>query len=60
MMYRVIKAFRDARDEGHLYEIGDVYPREGYTSSARRTSALAGEKNKLGTPVIEKIAVEEE
>ncbi|GAB5870223.1 hypothetical protein JMUB7539_27190 [Staphylococcus aureus] len=28
-MYKVIERFEDAQDNGHEYQVGDIYPRDG-------------------------------
>ena len=53
MMYEVIKKFPDLQDGNHVYNVGDVYPREGYTPSEERIAELASDKNKQGVPLIE-------
>lgn len=50
---QVIKKFTDLQDNNHVYNVGDVYPREGYTPSEERIAELASDKNKQGTPLIE-------
>lgn len=52
-MCKVIKKFTDLQDGNHVYNVGDVYPREGYTPSEERITELASDKNKQGTPLIE-------
>lgn len=52
MNYEVIKTFSDRDDEGHSNELGTAYPREGYTPSEERCQLLAGNENRMGTPVI--------
>lgn len=52
-MCKVIKKFTDLQDGNHVYNVGDTYPREGYTPSEERIAELAGDKNKQGTPLIE-------
>lgn len=54
-MYRVIKRFRDVRDNRHEYNVGDEYPRDGKTVSKARIAELSGSKNKQGVPLIEKV-----
>lgn len=49
----VIKRFTDLQDGNHVYNVGDVYPREGYTPSEERIAELASDKNRQGTPLIE-------
>lgn len=52
-MCKVIKKFTDLQDGNHVYNVGDVYPREGYTPSEERIAELASDKNRQGTPLIE-------
>ncbi len=49
----VIKKFTDLQDGNHVYNVGDVYPREGYTPSEERIAELASDKNRQGVPLIE-------
>lgn len=52
-MCKVIKKFTDLQDGNHVYNVGDVYPREGYTPSEKRIAELASDKNRQGVPLIE-------
>ena len=52
-MCKVIKKFTDLQDGNHVYNVGDTYPREGYTPSEERIAELASDKNKQGVPLIE-------
>lgn len=54
-MYTVIHDFLDLQDNNHLYKVGDMYPREGGTTSLERETELLGDKNKIGQPLIEEI-----
>lgn len=62
-MYKVIKPFGDLQDakqtkDGtfyYTYDIGDEYPRQGYTPSPERVEELSGSDNKQGTPLIEEV-----
>ena len=56
-MYRVIKCFTDITD-GHKYDIGDVFPREGVVVDEARIAKLASAKNRQRTPLIEEVEVE--
>lgn len=51
-MYRVIQAFFDLKDNNYSYRVGDVYPRAGFTPSAKRIEELSGTKNRQKTPLI--------
>ena len=54
-MYRVIKAFVDLQDNNHKYDVGDIYPRNKKKVSASRIKELATDKNRRGSPLIEKV-----
>lgn len=51
-MYVAIKRFVDLTDDDHIYNAGDVYPRDGFEPSRERIIELATSKNKLETPLI--------
>lgn len=59
-MYKVIKFFHDLEDKQetksgpvyHAYNVGDVYPREGFKPSDGRIEELSGNENKRGEPLI--------
>lgn len=53
-MYKVLVYFVDMQDNNHPYHPGDVYPRDGLKPSKKRIAELAGDKNKLGVPLIKK------
>ena len=55
-MYKVIKKFRDMQDGLHAYSVGDTFPHDGVEVGAERIAELASDKNRLGVPLIEKIA----
>ena len=59
MKYTVLSEFADLQDEKHVYGIGDVYPREGYTPTAERVDELCTGKNLLHKPLIQKVEVQE-
>lgn len=43
-------------DKNHIYEVGDAFPREGMEVSEERIKILVSKKNKIGEPLIKKIA----
>jgi hypothetical protein len=59
-MFKVIKSFADAQDNGHIYNVGDTFPRPGMkvdddrikwlssTSKERMTAYIAEEAPKRG------------
>ena len=55
MSYKVIHYFTDLQDFNHPYNVGDVFPRIGLNVTDARLSELAGNRNKQGKPLIEKI-----
>lgn len=55
MGYKVIRDFSDLEDNSFLYRVGDDYPHGGYIPSKERIAELSGCKNKIGTPLIEKV-----
>lgn len=54
-MYKVIIQFADLQDGGHLYNVGDAFPRQGLKVSETRLAELSGEKNLRHIALIEKI-----
>lgn len=55
-MYRVIKAFRDLKDNNHVYSVWDTFPHNGVEVDAERIAELSSDKNRMGVPLIEEIA----
>lgn len=58
-MYVTIAYFTDLQDEGHPYQVGDIYPRKGLRPSPERFAELSGCANRRGLPLIEEVKVEE-
>lgn len=54
MEYKVKVSFLDLEDDGHQYQVGDIYPRAGQKPSDKRIKDLSSSSNKLHRPVIEK------
>ena len=50
--YRVIHKFKDLKDNGYIYNVGDTYPRHDVTVSKERLNELKTSKNKIGVPLI--------
>ncbi len=57
-MYRVIKYFRDLKDNNHAYHVGDEYPHGGMAVSENRLLELSTDKNRRHVPLIAKVEVE--
>ena len=53
-MYKVINRFADLQDKNHIYEPGDVFPREGLEVTEERLAELSGFHNKQNKPLIAK------
>lgn len=51
-MFKVVVAFADLQDGGHIYNVGDEYPRTGVTVSEERLEELASDRNKRGVALI--------
>lgn len=50
--YRVIHSFKDLQDNGYIYKVGDIYPRQGVIVSKERFEELKTNKNKISVPLI--------
>ncbi|MDU7042262.1 MAG: Rho termination factor N-terminal domain-containing protein [Actinomyces sp.] len=55
MLYKVITRFKDADDDNYLYEVGDLYPREGYYPTDKRIDELSTTNNRRNVVGIELI-----
>lgn len=52
MRYKVIVRFIDLKDNNHVYNVGDDYPRVGKDVSEVRINELKSSNNKRGIPLI--------
>lgn len=55
-MYKVICRFADKEDENYIYEVGDVYPRDGKKVTEERIAVLASANNSAQKVLIEEVA----
>lgn len=55
MGYKVVREFKEMKHEGHVYEVGDSYPKEGEKASKARLEELSTTKNKYKKVYIEEI-----
>lgn len=55
MAYKAIEPFKDLKDDGYFYKVGDRFPRKGKRVAPARYAELAGSDNKRGRPVIKKV-----
>lgn len=53
--YVVVRPFVDLQDSHYRYNVGDVYPRGGYTPDGARVEELSGANNKIGAAVIKQV-----
>lgn len=54
-MYKAIEHFKDLKDSNYVYNVGDIYPRQGHIPSASRIAELLSTKNKRGRAVIAEV-----
>lgn len=52
MAYKVIKTFKETKHDGRIYNIGDVYPADGFKLTKTRADELVSNKNKYKTPFL--------
>ena len=57
-MYQVVITFKDLQDDGHVYKVGDVFPREGHEVSDERITELSSTDNKRGVVLIKEVKKE--
>ena len=60
MGYKVTIQFTDLQDGGHLYNVGDAFPRQGHKVSEARIAELSGENNLRHLPLIKKVEDKED
>ena len=59
MMYETIVEFKDIKDEGYRYRVGESYPRTGFYVSPERLNELSTPNNRRHIAVIREVAVRE-
>jgi hypothetical protein len=55
MAYQVVKRFKDVKHDGHIYEVGDTYPKKGEKAKKARLEELSTDKNKYDQVFIEEV-----
>lgn len=55
MEFKVVNHFTDLKDNRHKYQVGDIYPREGYKPTLARIKQLMSGNNKLKKSLIKPI-----
>jgi hypothetical protein len=61
MVYKVIEKFKDLKDNDHIYEVNDIYPRKDIKLEdipQKRIKELTTTKNKISKILIEEIEEE--
>lgn len=58
MAYKVIRRFKELKHDGHIYEVGDTYPKKGTKATKARLEELSTTKNKCGKIFIEEVPEE--
>ena len=54
--YKVVRRFKETKHDGHVYEVGDSYPKEGSRATKARLEELSTQKNKYEQIFIEEAA----
>ncbi|KGR89040.1 hypothetical protein [Lysinibacillus odysseyi] len=54
--YKVVRRFKETKHDGHVYEVGDIYPAEGKKATKARLEELSTKKNKYEQIFIEEVA----
>lgn len=54
--YKVVSRFQETKHDGHVYEVGDIYPTEGKKATKARLEELSTKKNKYEQIFIEEVA----
>lgn len=44
-MYEVVRRFRETKHDGHIYEVGDTYPKDGAKATKARLEELSTTKS---------------
>lgn len=53
MIYKVVKRFKEVKHDNHVYEKGDIYPKEGVKATKTRLEQLSTKNNKCNEIFIE-------
>lgn len=57
--YKVIREFKETKHDGHIYKVGDPYPKEGEKAIKARLEELSSTKNKYKKIYIEEVKADE-
>lgn len=53
--YKVVREFKETKHDGHVYEVGDSYPKEDAKATKARLEELSTTKNKYKKVYIEEV-----
>ncbi|MER2111169.1 MAG: termination factor Rho [Solibacillus isronensis] len=53
--HKVVREFKDTKHNGHIYKVGDSYPKEGEKATKARLEELSSTKNKYKKIYIEEV-----
>lgn len=59
-MHKVIRKFKETKHDGHIYNVGDTYPKDGEKATKARLDELATNKNKYQKIYIEEVKTPED
>jgi hypothetical protein len=55
LAYKVVRRFKELKHDGHIYNVGDIYPKVGCKATKARLEELSTTKNKYGQIYIEEV-----
>lgn len=55
MAHKVVRRFKELKHDGHIYEVGETYPKEGSKATKTRLEELSTTKNKYEQVFIEEV-----
>jgi len=55
-VFKVVRRFKETKHGGHIYEAGDIYPKEGCKATKSRLEELSTGKNTYKQVYIEEVA----
>ena len=58
--YKVVREFKDTKHDGHVYVVGDTYPKEDAKATKARLEELSTTKNKYKKVYIEEVVAPKE
>jgi hypothetical protein len=59
MAHKVVRRFKELKHDGHIYDVGDSYPKEGSKTTKARSEELSTTRNKYGQIFIKEVEEKE-